>query len=260
MHINPIHNREELVAAIKSGGSPRWYVERLAKAYGVDIDTTTAVKPDFREQSEEDTVDKELADAMEDYASGEANLEQTETMVAAIVARNYREGETVESIKEAFDKEVYGFLEHGRISNDEYATLVAAVTKTVRTREGQERFGQPLNTVIERDKDEPGAPGNKGPEPVARLDEVPVRRQPAPVDREEPQNSGAITEMREQFNNVTNVKAKKTMDEVHVALENADPVTKAGFAPSESDVDDDRPDDVREKFLKALRKSAKTEG
>lgn len=254
MRIDPIRTRDELVAAVKANDRPAWYIERLAKAYGVEYQATSARKPDFREQTPSDLpAGDEIANALENFASNENDLEQTETMVAAIVARNYHEGETADDLVKAFEDNAHGYLEHGRLSNDEYRTLVAAVTKTVRTPEGQKRFGDPINTPIKTNEKKPGD-GGKSTEPVARIDinEVPIKRQPAPESAPRLESNAAQKESSEQFNNATDRPQKLSLDEVQKRLETADPLARSGFAPSESDTDDDRPSFLREQFNKAL--------
>lgn len=165
-----ITSAADLEAAIEwAGENPksRWYVARLARAYGradlIPEDWGTEDVKSFREQritSEEDmqrsaNIDAAVTafnDAVAEHQRGDIDQEEAATLVASATSWAYQAG----VLDAAFTKmqiAAVRAVESGEVDQDTMDALLAAgekVVRKVRTPAGEKRYGAPIGTPIVR--------------------------------------------------------------------------------------------------------------
>ena len=168
-----IESAKDLPDAIKfasgegAGSKFRWYVARMAKAYGKsdlipgdwDVDVSSAAfrvrsEAELQQNSRVDEAVDALVDTADKVIEGEVDVEQAAQQAEAVMASAARAGIEVE-VSRAWSNGLDVLVADGEITEEQHQALVAAVgkvaqkvVKKVRTLAGVKRYGAPIGTPI----------------------------------------------------------------------------------------------------------------
>lgn len=174
-----IESAKDLPEAIKfasgdgAGAKFRWYVARMAKAYGKtdlvpkdwDVDTSSAAfrvrsEAELQQNGRVDQAVDALADTAGKVVDGEVEAEQAATEAGAIMASASRAG-VGDEVERAWHEGLDVLVADGSLTDEQREVLVASVAgkvkraaskvRKVRTMAGVRRYGAPIGTPIVAD-------------------------------------------------------------------------------------------------------------
>lgn len=180
MRVDPIRSAADIDRAVQQAGqdtASQWYVERMARTFGVldklpdswraEAESISSFRPQD-EISDEEKASQAVVDesvdsfvkAVEEYNSGEIELEPLTELVASLVNRASRL-DAEEELSAALIAGIDGWVVGSYLTEADGEALTAAAgpIRRVKTAAGEKKYGQPRNSVIVPDApDAPAAP------------------------------------------------------------------------------------------------------
>lgn len=180
MRVDPIRSAADIDRAVQQAGqdtASQWYVERMARTFGVldklpdswraEAESISSFRPQDEISDEEkaaqvvvdESVDS-FVKAVEEYNSGEIELEPLTELVASLVNRASRL-DAEEELSAALIAGIDGWVVGSYLTEADGEALTAAAgpIRRVKTAAGEKKYGQPRNSVIVPDApDAPAAP------------------------------------------------------------------------------------------------------